>query len=118
MRPVQTARSNVVYMAPPHAPDVADLHCERLQPGVIRSVWVPDADERRLIAQGANVALWSFVEPHPVVQLEVTEDQGVGEDAPEARARLEQLKRAPTVRPLGPGIGRGDPDPTSGRPPE
>lgn len=99
MRPIRTARSNVVYTAPQSAPEVSDLHCERVRPGIIRSVWALDADERAAIAQGANVSLWAFNEPHPVVALEVTDDQGVDEDDPQVRERLEQLKRAPIVEP-------------------
>jgi hypothetical protein len=37
VKPVRTAESNLVYKG--QTPDVADLHCERLRPGLIASVW-------------------------------------------------------------------------------
>lgn len=90
MRPVRTAHSNLVYVGPP---GVADLHCERVQRGVIRSVWHLTEEEPRAIAAGAGIALTVFREPVPPVALEVTFEQGIGEDAPEALDRLEQLRR-------------------------
>lgn len=90
MKPVRTASSNMVYRGP--TPDIADLHCERLQPGLVRSVWYLSKLERELIAAGANIALIVLQEPIPPVIVQVTEHAGVGEDAPEALDRLEQLQ--------------------------
>lgn len=47
MRPVRTASSNLVYAGP--TPDIGDLHCERLVPGQIRSVWWFTPAERKAI---------------------------------------------------------------------
>lgn len=90
MRPVRTAYTDLVYVGP--TPGIADLHCQRLQPGVIRSVWHLTAEERRLIAAGANLALDVMAEPIPPVRLSVCYAVGVGEDAPEVLDRLEQLR--------------------------
>jgi len=90
MKPVRTEASNLVYRGP--TPDIGDLHCERLQPGMVRSVWYLSKIERELIAAGANIALIVLQEPHPPVLVQVTEQAGVGEDAPEALDRLEQLQ--------------------------
>lgn len=89
MKPVRTSASNLVYTS--SDPDVRDLHCERTGPGQILSVWWLAPDERAAIAAGANIALWVLTEPIPPVVLTVTESQGVGEDAPELLARLEEL---------------------------
>ena len=89
MKPVRTARSNIVYVGPP---GVGDLHAERVTLGLVRSVWHFTSAERRMIAAGANLALEVLTEPIPPVSLEVTEEAGEGEDAPEVLERLEQLQ--------------------------
>jgi hypothetical protein len=94
MKPVRTITSNLVYVGPP---GVGDLHCQRVEPGLIRSVWHPSALQRKAIADGANIALWVYTEPIPPVAVTVTDEQGIGEDAPEVAARLEELGRAMTV---------------------
>lgn len=90
MKPVRTASSNVVYVGP--TPDIGDLHCERLRPGHIRSVWYLSQAERDYIAAGGNIELDILTEPIPPVALNVTENEGVGEDAPEVLRRLEQVR--------------------------
>lgn len=92
MRPVATARSNMVYLGP--EPEIADLHCERMERGVIASVWDPDPAERAAIANGANVKLFIWGEPIPPVMLTVVDEPGTTEDAPEIRARLRELVSA------------------------
>jgi hypothetical protein len=64
MKPVHTITSDRVYVGPP---GVGDLHCQRVEPGLIRSVWVPTLLERQAITEGANVALWVYTEPIPPV---------------------------------------------------
>lgn len=88
VRPVRTARSNMVYIGP--TPDIGDLHCERVQPGVIASVWHPSAAERELIAKGANIKLRILGEPIPPTSLEVVDEPGIGEDASEILDRLDR----------------------------
>lgn len=88
MRPVRTAESNMVYVGPP---GVSDLHCQRLDLGVIRSVWSFSPAEREAIAKGATLALEIHGEPIPPVRLAIGWEQGVGEDAPDVRARLAEL---------------------------
>lgn len=90
MKPIHTASSNMVYIGPP---GVGDLHCNRVEPGIIQSVWHLSLAERRAIAAGANVMLTMWQEPVPPVALEVTDEQGIGEDDPAARARIETLKQ-------------------------
>jgi hypothetical protein len=85
MTPVRTATSNLVYGP---TPEIGDLHCQREQPGLIRSVWWFTPAERAAIAAGANLSLRIQGEPIPPVQLEITSDQGVGEDDPDILARL------------------------------
>lgn len=67
MKPVRTAGSNMVYTGP--TPDIGDLHCERITPGVIRSVWWFTPAERESIARGANLSLTIMGEPIPPVSL-------------------------------------------------
>lgn len=87
MRPVRTLHSNMVYVGPP---GISDLHCERLEPGRILSVWELTPEERAAVASGSNISLVVSTEPHPPVMLLVTGDQGVGEDDPAARERLRE----------------------------
>jgi len=87
--PVKTDSSNMVYVGP--TPDIGDLHCERLRSGVVRSVWWLTPEERAMVAEGANLSLTIWGEPIPSVSLDVTNEQGVGEDAPDIRERLHEL---------------------------
>lgn len=91
MKPVRTASSNFIYAGP--TPEIADLHCERLKPGVIRSVWWFTPAEREAIAKGSNLSLSIMGEPIPPVSLHLIRQDGVGEDAPDVLERLETLKR-------------------------
>ena len=91
MKPIQTARSNLIYTSAD--PGVRDLHAERVEPNLVRSVWRPTALEREQIASGANVELWIVGEPIPPVQLEVVYEEGTGEDDPVSARRLETLNR-------------------------
>lgn len=93
MTPVRTASSNLVYRGP--SPDIRDLHCERIRPGVIRSVWWFTPAERAAIAAGANLSLTILTEPIPPVSLHLIQDDGIGEDAPDVLTRLELLREAP-----------------------
>lgn len=91
MRPVHTATSNAVLTGPP---GVRDLHAERLEvDGVpwIMSVWTLTAAERAAVAAGKNIGLLIQRRDQPVVSMRIVDDQGVGEDAPEVHARLEEL---------------------------
>lgn len=94
MKPVRTAESNMVYVGP--TPEIGDLHCERLQPGMIRSVWWFTPQEREAIAKGANLSLTILGEPIPPVSLHLIASDGIGEDAPDVLSRLEQLKAQET----------------------
>lgn len=89
MKPVRTASSNLVYVGP--SPEIGDLHCERIRPGVIRSVWWFTDAERRQIAGGANLSLTILGEPIPPVSVHLIRDEGVGEDAPDVLRRLAAL---------------------------
>ena len=90
MKPVRTASSNMVYVGP--TPDISDLHCQRLRPGRIRTVWHLSKAEREYIAAGGNIELEILTEPIPPVALNVTDEEGVGEDARDVLDRLEQLR--------------------------
>lgn len=89
MKPVRTASSNLVYTGP--TPEIGDLHCERLSPGVIRSVWWFSDYERERIAAGANLSLTVMGEPIPPVSLHLIADAGIGEDAPDVLRRMDVL---------------------------
>ena len=86
MQPVRTPSSNFVYVGP--RPEIRDLHCQRLELGVIRSVWWFTPAERAAIAAGANLSLTIMTEPIPPVSLDLTDEQGQGEDAPDILGRL------------------------------
>lgn len=72
MIPVATARSNMVYKGP--RPEIGDLPCERIRPGLIRSVWRPSEEERAFIAAGGLVELEIFIEPIPPVALNCSDE--------------------------------------------
>lgn len=101
MKPVRTAASNIVYVGPP---GIGDLHAERIGdgPGRIRSVWHLSKAERDYIAAGGNIELEILTEPIPPVALNVTDEVGIGEDAPAALERLEQLGDRPPSPPPPP----------------
>jgi hypothetical protein len=80
----------MVYVGP--TPDIGDLHCERLAPGRIRSVWWFTPADREAIARGANLSLTILGEPIPPVSLHLIDSDGIGEDAPDVLTRLEALR--------------------------
>lgn len=90
MRPVRTARSNMVYVGP--TPDIGDLHCQRIMPGHVRSIWRLSKAERAFVAATGHIELDLFTEPIPPVSLNCTDEVGVGEDAPEVLDRLDELQ--------------------------
>lgn len=87
MRPHRTHFSNTVYRLPGGTED-NDLWVE-VGPAdegageLLRSCWVPTAEERRAIAEGANVELIVWGSAHPPVALGVV-DYPLGRP-PEAR---------------------------------
>lgn len=89
MKPVRTKSSNLVYEGP--TPEIGDLHCERIRPGVIRSVWWFSDYDREQIAKGANLSLTIMGEPIPPVSLHLIRDDGIGEDAPDVLRRVDDL---------------------------
>lgn len=90
MKPVCTAASNMVYTGP--TPDIGDLHCQRIHPGRIRAIFHLSKAEREHIVGGGNIELEILTEPIPPMALNVTDEVGVGEDAPGVLDRLEQLQ--------------------------
>jgi hypothetical protein len=74
MRPRKTENSNMVYSLPGGNED-NDMHCQRLKPGSILSVWDFTDEERKLIAEGYNVELVIYTEPIPPVSMAVTPAQ-------------------------------------------
>ena len=95
MKPVRTASSDLVYVGPP---GVGDLHCQRVEPGRIRSVWYLSPEERRAIAEGANIALDVVTEPIPPVAVFVIDEPGIGEDDPLVLERLRSLVSSSEVK--------------------
>lgn len=89
MKPVRTPASNFTYLSP--APGISDLPCQRIDVGRIASVWWLTPAERRAIAEGANVMLIIATEPIPPVAIGVTQEQGIGEDAPAVLERVASL---------------------------
>lgn len=74
MKPRRTPTTDVVYRHPQGNED-NDLWCQRVEAGLVRSVWVPDDDERKAISEGGNVELWIYNEPIPPVAMTVTKEQ-------------------------------------------
>lgn len=67
MRAFENERTLDVYKGP--APGIGDLPCERVRPGLIRSFWMPSAEEREILLGGGIVELCIFSEPIPPVSL-------------------------------------------------
>ena len=95
MKPIVTARCDLVLAGPP---GIGDLHGEHVRDGAlhgIRTVWRLDLEEVRGIAQGGQVRLTVWSPRHPAVSLEVTTDPrdvGILEDAPDVLERLDRLR--------------------------
>lgn len=91
----------MVYVGPP---GIGDLHAQRVgdRPGRVRSIWFLSKAEREFIADGGNIELEILTEPIPPVALNVTGEQGIGEDAPDVLGRLEQLTNRPAKPPPPP----------------
>lgn len=90
MKPIRTAHSNFVWKGP--TPEIGDLHAQMDHESQrTRTVWTLSADERIAVAAGANIALdvWG---QHPPVDVSVTNEEGVGEDAPRTLLRLEEWR--------------------------
>jgi hypothetical protein len=67
MRPVNNERTTLVYQGP--TPEIGDLACERVRPGVIRSFWALSVEELEKLAAGGVVELVILGEPIPPVSL-------------------------------------------------
>lgn len=85
----------MIYSSP-DTDRVKDLHCEQEEPGRISSVWWLTPAEREAIYLGSNILLTIHSEPIPPISLSVTEQQGIGEDGPDALERLDALTQART----------------------
>lgn len=72
MHPVKFASAETVYRG---SGEVGDLWCERLEPGVIRSVWEPTEEERAVIAAGGRIVLTLASEPIPPISMQVATEQ-------------------------------------------
>jgi hypothetical protein len=91
VKPVKPLDANVVYKGP--TPEIGDLECTRLSPGLILTQWRLDADEIAYVMSGADVVLEIFGEPIPPVRLGVTEPF-----CPECIVRMELGWREGEVR--------------------
>jgi hypothetical protein len=76
MRPIRTVQSNFTYHAPPGMRECEPLPVVRTSDGRTVSVWEPTPEQRRAIAEGANIELHVWMQPPPPVGLLVT---GLGE---------------------------------------
>jgi len=79
VKPIKTARSNHNFGPPAgHEGSIGDLPCQRLTEENIpwiRSVWQPSEDERRAIADGANIELdVAWIGGFPPVSLNVSDE--------------------------------------------
>lgn len=76
MKHIKTADCNMVYRGP--EPGIGDLHCRRARIDgrgrtAIFSTWTFTDEERKAIAEGANVELaLYYVEPIPPISMIVT----------------------------------------------
>ena len=92
MKPIRTPRANTLYTG---SDNVGELYTERRQEGdtiVVESVWHATDAERQAIAAGANILLRIHGVSVPPIALEVTDQVGEDEDAPDVLRRLEQLR--------------------------
>lgn len=86
MRPRTFPGHNLVYRG---SGDIADLPCQRLEPGVILSVWELEPAERLAIAEGADVELVVLGEPLAPVSLAIHTGMKEIEGAPRGAWRGE-----------------------------
>jgi hypothetical protein len=78
MRPVGNERTTLVYRGP--TPDIGDLECERIRPGVIRSFWLPTSEELAKLNAGGVVELVLWAEPIPPISLNALTPVEANED--------------------------------------
>lgn len=80
MHPIRTNESNFTYLGP--TTEVADLPC-RLEGRDTYSVWALTPEERKQIAEGANIRLGIIgMRPIPPVSLQVVVNNGPWERQP------------------------------------
>lgn len=73
MKGIRTIWTEMVYRGP--TPEIGDLWCHRSEPGIIASVWEPDEEERKMLAEGGRVVLHLFTEPIPPIMMKVMSDE-------------------------------------------
>jgi len=73
MRPVKHEGANVSYQGP--TPEIGDLWCQRIQPGVILVVYELDDLDRAAIAEGGRVVLVMRTEPIPPISMNVYREE-------------------------------------------
>lgn len=71
MHPVRTEDCNIVYRGPDGHPEIGDLWCHRVRPGVIRVTFEPDDIELELLKTGGRVQLTMMREPIAPIMMEV-----------------------------------------------
>lgn len=69
MEPVRTADCDTVYRGP--TPDVGDLWCQRVRPGMIRSFWRPSEADLAILNGGGCIQLDLHNEPIPPIGITV-----------------------------------------------
>ena len=93
MLPTRTEKSNLVYRGP--SPEIGDLDCQRITPGLIRSIWVLSPEERDYIARGGNLELDLWAEPIPPIALNVTDEGAKLDDSPFPPVPVEDMEPNP-----------------------
>lgn len=115
MRPIETKASNFNYGAPAGVADCTPMPCERTADGRTVSVWEPNPDERRAIANGMNIELHVWMQPPPMVGLGTTPAQELPASErkclqPGPAGVAVEGERSPDAYPAGwprcPGCGR------------
>ncbi len=69
MKPVKHEAAEVCYRGP--SPDIGDLWCQRIRPGMILVVYELDDLDRAAIADGGRVVLVMHTEPIPPISMAV-----------------------------------------------
>lgn len=67
MYAIENERTQVMYRG--NGKDIADLSCERVQRGLIRSFWKPSDEEIQILKDGGYIELLIWNEPIPPISI-------------------------------------------------
>jgi hypothetical protein len=78
MYSIENERTDLTYHG--NGKDIADLICERVVPGMIRSFWKPSKEEIEMLIGGGYIELVIWNEPIPPISINAITRKEAGEE--------------------------------------